>query len=61
MKRRDLEQRLRQEGCVFFREGGAHTVWLNPANRNIASIPRDNEIKEATVRSICKQLGIPQP
>jgi mRNA interferase HicA len=61
VKRRDLEQYLRRHGCVFYREGGAHSVWLNPSNRNIASVPRHSEIKEATVRSICKQLGIPQP
>ena len=61
MKLRDLEQHLRRQGRVFFREGGAHTVWLNPSNRKIASVPRHNEIKEVTVRSICKQLGIPQP
>ena len=61
MKFRDLEQHLRRQGCVFYREGGAHTVWHNPSNRKIASVPRHSEIKEATVRSICKQLGIPQP
>ena len=61
MKLRDLEQHLRGQGCVSFREGGAHTVWLNPSNRKIASVPRHSEIKEGTVRSICKQLGIPQP
>jgi hypothetical protein len=36
----DLERHLRQNGCLFHREGGAHTVWLNPANRKIASVPR---------------------
>jgi len=61
MKLRDLEQHLRRQGCVFFREGGAHTVWLNPSNRKLASVPRHGEIKEATIRSICKQLEIPRP
>lgn len=61
MKLGDLERHLRGQGCVFFREGGAHTVWLNPANRKIASVPRHREIKEGTVRSICKQLEIPRP
>ena len=50
MKLRDLERHLRGQGCVFFREGGAHTVWLNPANRKIASVPRHREIKEGTVK-----------
>jgi predicted RNA binding protein YcfA (HicA-like mRNA interferase family) len=44
MKIRDLERHLRGHGCVLFREGGAHTVWLNPANRKIASVPRHREI-----------------
>jgi predicted RNA binding protein YcfA (HicA-like mRNA interferase family) len=61
MKLADLERHLRQTGCVFFREGGAHTIWLNPARRKIASIPRHREIKEGTVRAICRQLEIPRP
>jgi predicted RNA binding protein YcfA (HicA-like mRNA interferase family) len=58
MKLRDLERHLRGQGCVFYREGGAHTVWLNPANRKITS---HREIKEGTVRGICRQLEIPCP
>ena len=61
MKLRDLERHLRRQRCVFFREGGAHTVWLNPSNRKIASVPRHREIKEGTARGICKQLEIQQP
>ena len=61
MKLRDLERHLRGHGCVFFREGGAHTVWLNLANQKLTSVPRHREIKEGTVRGICKQLEIPRP
>jgi mRNA interferase HicA len=61
MKLRDLERHLREQGCIFFREGGAHTVWFNPSNRKIVSVPRHREIKEGTVRGICKQLEIQQP
>ena len=56
MKLRDLERHLRAQGCVFFREGGAHTVWLNPSKRKIVSVPRHREIKEGTVHGICRQL-----
>ena len=56
MKLRDLERHLRAQGCVFFREGGAHTVWLNPSKRKIVSVPRHREIKEGTVNGICRQL-----
>jgi mRNA interferase HicA len=61
MKLRELERHLRAHGCILFCEGGAHTVWLNPSNRKIASVPRHREIKEGTVRGICRQLEIPQP
>jgi predicted RNA binding protein YcfA (HicA-like mRNA interferase family) len=61
VKLSDLERHLREQGCLFFREGGAHTVWLNPSNRRIASVPRHREIKEGTARGICKQLEIQQP
>jgi len=61
MKLADLERHLRQQGCVLYREGGGHTIWLNPQLHKIASVPRHREIKEGTVRSICKQLEVSQP
>jgi mRNA interferase HicA len=61
MKLAELERHLREQGCVFLREGAAHTVWLNPQVRKIASVPRHREIKEGTARAICKQLEIPRP
>jgi predicted RNA binding protein YcfA (HicA-like mRNA interferase family) len=61
MKLSDLERHLRNSGCNFHREGGAHSIWFNAKCRKIASVPRHREIKENTVRAICKQLEIPQP
>ena len=61
MKLTELERHLRQQGCVFLRQGGAHAVWSNPGARKISSVPRHREIKEGTVRAICGQLEIPQP
>ena len=61
MKLADLERHLRHYGCVLYREGGSHSIWLNPQTRKIASVPRHREIKEGTVRAICKQLEIAQP
>lgn len=61
MKLADLERHLRLNGCVLHREGGAHSIWLNPSSQKIASVPRHREIKEGTVRAICKQLEIPHP
>lgn len=59
MKLADLERHLRQHGCVLYREGASHSIWLNPKNSKIASVPRHREIKEGTARAICKQLEIP--
>lgn len=61
MKLADLNRHLHQKGCVLYREGGAHTIWLHPDRGTIASVPRHREIKEGTVRAICKQLEFPQP
>jgi mRNA interferase HicA len=61
MKLGDLERHLRQHGCALYRQGGSHAVWLNLNNRKIASVPRHREIKEGTVRSVCRQLEVPQP
>ncbi len=61
MKLRHLERHLRERGCTFYREGGGHSIWLNPANQKISSVPRHREIKEGTVRGICRQLEIPPP
>jgi mRNA interferase HicA len=47
MKLAALEKHLRRNGCVFYREGGAHSVWHHPARGKIASVPRHREIKEA--------------
>ena len=61
MKLRDLEKHLTALGCRFEREGGSHTLWKNPANGKVAPVPRHREVKEGTVRSVCRQLEIPRP
>jgi mRNA interferase HicA len=61
MKRIDLERHLREQGCLLYREGGGHSIWLNPSLRKIASVPRHREIKDGTVRTICRQLEIRHP
>jgi len=57
----DLERHLRFHKCVPYREGGSHSIWLNPATGKIASVPRHREIKQGTISSICRQLEIPEP
>jgi mRNA interferase HicA len=61
MKLEALERHMRQCGCIFYRQGGSHAIWRNQAARTIPSVPRHREIKEGTVRAICRQLEIPQP
>jgi predicted RNA binding protein YcfA (HicA-like mRNA interferase family) len=61
MKRRDLIQHVESHGCRFVREGGRHTVYFNPANRQTSTIPRHNEIDEFLARKICRDLGVPAP
>jgi predicted RNA binding protein YcfA (HicA-like mRNA interferase family) len=57
MKRRDLERRLRIAGCYLKREGGSHSLWINPQTGVLEAVPRHNEIKEPLARKILRNLG----
>jgi predicted RNA binding protein YcfA (HicA-like mRNA interferase family) len=57
MKRRDLERKLRIVGCYLKKEGGSHSLWMNPKNGVIEAIPRHKEIKEPLAKKILKNLG----
>jgi mRNA interferase HicA len=59
MKREDLLRHLRLNGCYFKREGGSHSIWLNPANGAMQAIPRHTEIAGMLAKNICKRLGVP--
>jgi hypothetical protein len=61
VKRRALERYLRQQGCTVHRDGAEHTLWINAATGQKAPVPRHNEIKQGTARSLCRMLGIPAP
>ena len=60
MKRRDLIWHLEAHGCRFLREGGNHTVYLNPEKRKVTTVPRHREVNEDLVKKICRDLEIPQ-
>jgi predicted RNA binding protein YcfA (HicA-like mRNA interferase family) len=60
MKRRDLIRHLEAQGCRFLREGGNHTVYVNPVKRKVSTVPRHREINEDLVRKICRDLEIPR-
>jgi len=57
MKRRDLEKRLRIAGCYLKREGASHSIWINPKNGAIETVPRHTEIKEPLAKKILKNLS----
>jgi predicted RNA binding protein YcfA (HicA-like mRNA interferase family) len=61
MKRRALLGYLQEHGCVPHREGGSHSIWLNPQTGRKEAIPRHNEIKKLLARSICRNLSVPIP
>jgi len=59
VKRRDLERHLRSHGC---REigGSKHAKWRGPQGQ-VSALPRHKEIGPGLTRSICHQLGVPNP
>ena len=60
MKRNILIKFLTENNCVLLREGKKHSLYKNLLNGNFTAVPRHPDIQEMTVKSICKQLGIPQ-
>ena len=61
MKRRELIQHLARHGCRLLREGGRHSVWMNPATGHKEAIPRHSEIDRFLARKICRALSLPDP
>lgn len=61
MKRKDLIRHLTNHGCEFLREGGNHSLYVNPANGQVSAVPRHREINDFLARKICRDLGIPAP
>ena len=57
MRRRELERKLRIAGCYLKREGGSHSLWINPRTGIIEAIPRHTEIKEPLARKILNVFG----
>jgi predicted RNA binding protein YcfA (HicA-like mRNA interferase family) len=61
MKRRDLIRHLEAHGCRLVREGRSHSIYENMQTKQRAPVPRHREIPDPLARSICRQLGIPEP
>ena len=56
MKRPDLERRLRIAGCYLKREGVLHSLWINPKNGAMETLPQHLEVKEPLAKKILKNL-----
>lgn len=61
MKRRDLVRHLEEHGCRLLREGGRHSIYVNPATGATSAVPRHTEIYEFLARKICRDLQVPPP
>ncbi len=61
MKRLVLIRHLESHGCRLFREGGNHSIYVNPENNQTAAVPRHREINDFLARKICRALGVPDP
>lgn len=61
MKRTDLIRHLIKYGCVFIREGGRHSVYINPALKRSSTVPRHREVNNFLSKKICKDLGVELP
>jgi mRNA interferase HicA len=61
MKRLDLVRHVEEQGCVAYREGAKHSVFLNPENGRLSAVPRHREIDIFLARKICRQLDIAMP
>jgi mRNA interferase HicA len=57
VKRRDLIRLIAEQGAVFVREGGAHTVYQNPRTKQVIAVPRHAEIHEGTARQILRDAS----
>jgi predicted RNA binding protein YcfA (HicA-like mRNA interferase family) len=60
MKRNKLIKHLLDNNCVFKREGGDHSIYINLKTSKRTAIPRHIEIGDVFCNEICKQLGIPK-
>ena len=58
MKRKELIKQLLQRGCILFRHGARHDVYINESNGKKQPVPRDSEIDDMLAKHIKKHLGI---
>ena len=58
MKRSELLKQIKKEGCLFYRPGSRHDIYINPKTGQKQPIPRHSEIDNDLAKHIKKYLGI---
>ncbi len=58
MKRGELIRQLVQAGCVLYRHGSRHDIYLNPVTGLKQPVPRHAEIDDTLAKHIKKYLGL---
>ena len=58
MKRSELLKQIKKEGCIFYRSGSRHDIYINPKTGQKQPIPRHLEIDNGLANHIKKYLGI---
>jgi len=58
MKRKELIKQLTEAGCVLYRHGSRHDIYLNPKNGKKQPVPRHSEIEDVLAKHIKKFLGL---
>ncbi len=51
-----MEKRLRHAGCYLKREGGSHSLWINPKTGVVEAVPRHADVKEPLAWKILRSL-----
>ena len=58
MKRGELIPQLVAAGCILYRHGARHDIYLNPANGKKQPVPRHTEVDDKLAKHIKRHLGI---
>ena len=60
MKIKELERKLKVQGCYFMKHGNRHDLWFSPITNSVFPIPRHGakEVPDGTLDDIIKQSGI---
>jgi len=58
VKRYELIDHPRRQGCQLEREGARHSIYENPATGAKAPVPRHSEIDNRLALKVCRELEV---